>query len=1284
MPLGVLTREQLDDVVAAYLEFDEFVFDVETFGEYRLDPQRNEIFWISMAGPGRADVLPCGHPIGERIAYAPGDALHRISPQGKHQERRVNPDSGREKWFDIPEPFTPAPKQLWVSEVAEALTPLMFSERRKVGHNVKFDLESIAKYYGGKVPPPPYGDTLVVARLVNENHLNYSLGQCVKRAFGFEYDKSKGKKLEVYPYSEAYEYSYLDAKYGWLLWQKLLPLLDREEVRHIFDMEMDLLPVLIDMEMVGACVDVNGLFELHREFATEMARRKIKINTAAGYEINLNANRQVAELVYDTLGHECIFFTEKTHERQVTKEALEACGKDKVVQAILEYQRYHKLQSTFVEGLINSNINGRIHPDFNQMGAVSGRLSCVAGSTLLPTSRGVFQFDEYLPQEGDRVLTHRGRWQPVVRKLFKGYQEMYRVGLFDGSILLCTMDHKLLTPLGWREVRELKVGDEVYGDGGFSALRERSKECNSCASVISGQEQTNDRNFGRTAGHYITERSVHCAEIFVSTGIENRTGSSVLTLEAGPEEPYVGQEWFPASQFQRSRVRWSRLFTKKDRRQIHLCASIGLDESIGLEEMAQGLWCASHRREQDQQRSEQFGSGDEFSSQKTPWKKQCIREITSVGSMGVWDIEVEKDHSYVAQGFLNHNCRNPNLQNQPSRSEIGKKIRQVFVASPGYDLIVIDLSQIELRVLAHFTKDPNLLRAYRKNEDLHGMTAAKVFGPEYTDIQRSYAKNANFCVPLSTEALTREGWKSVDSISVGDLVLGYHSGSEKLTWTPVEKVMMFESAPLVEIRNNHYSAITTPNHRWVGEKRRQMGHRGPRFWHREEITTDGICSEHRIFLSAPLWADSSLPVHPSEAALIAWLWTDGSIIRGVDSGAPSQSHGKKVKFQATIFQSKNQGISQIQDLLAELGVRYRHSIRPPVGERNPIHCWSIDPEFMRDLWWRAGLDEITPEQFVLRLGTDALQAFTTAAWQAEGWCDRRGAKILAQNEGPIYDALVLAVFLTGHHAQISSNGFYRGVQNLNIRFGKPYVNGTRLEKTQVGSAPVWCVKTELGSWVMRQGHQISLTGNSILFGAGPGTLVRKYGVPTLRMAKALLEAFYAQNREVKIWKFRTVRKARDQYDKKNKIPPYVTTILGRKRRLPELFWPDDTRRSAAERQVVSVRVSGTAADIFKLMMIECHRVLKEQHPDAHILITVHDELVIEAPEKEAKDVLALVKKTMESTTNPQTGEPILSVPIVAEGRVCKSWAEKSSVKSGDRDKRVTTQPVTSSKRKMKY
>src|SRR5690242_13880390 len=89
----------------------------------------------------------------------------------------------------------------------------------------------------------------------------------------------------------------------------------------------------------------------------------------------------------------------------------------------------------------------------------------------------------------------------------------------------------------------------------------------------------------------------------------------------------------------------------------------------------------------------------------------------------------------------------PNLQNIPIRTELGRQIRAAFVASPGHTLLSADYSQIELRILAHFSKDPVLVEAFRNGQDIHARTAEEVFrvGPMAQNAEhRRAAKAINF------------------------------------------------------------------------------------------------------------------------------------------------------------------------------------------------------------------------------------------------------------------------------------------------------------------------------------------------------------------------------------------------------------------------------------------------------------------------------------------------------------------------------------------------------------
>jgi DNA polymerase I len=90
---------------------------------------------------------------------------------------------------------------------------------------------------------------------------------------------------------------------------------------------------------------------------------------------------------------------------------------------------------------------------------------------------------------------------------------------------------------------------------------------------------------------------------------------------------------------------------------------------------------------------------------------------------------------------------NPNLQNIPIRTELGRGIRAAFIAEPGHVLLTADYSQIELRLLAHFSRDPLLVEAYRRGDDIHTLTASQVFGVPplmVTPDHRRAAKVVNF------------------------------------------------------------------------------------------------------------------------------------------------------------------------------------------------------------------------------------------------------------------------------------------------------------------------------------------------------------------------------------------------------------------------------------------------------------------------------------------------------------------------------------------------------------
>ncbi|MDQ3915848.1 MAG: DNA polymerase I [Actinomycetota bacterium] len=103
------------------------------------------------------------------------------------------------------------------------------------------------------------------------------------------------------------------------------------------------------------------------------------------------------------------------------------------------------------------------------------------------------------------------------------------------------------------------------------------------------------------------------------------------------------------------------------------------------------------------------------------------------------------DQTVAATGRLS--STNPNLMNIPVRTDLGKQIRRAFVAAPGYALMSVDYSQIELRVMAHLSKDPLLIEVFANDEDVHTATACRIYGinpSELKTMHRSVAKMVNY------------------------------------------------------------------------------------------------------------------------------------------------------------------------------------------------------------------------------------------------------------------------------------------------------------------------------------------------------------------------------------------------------------------------------------------------------------------------------------------------------------------------------------------------------------
>jgi DNA polymerase-1 len=154
-------------------------------------------------------------------------------------------------------------------------------------------------------------------------------------------------------------------------------------------------------------------------------------------------------------------------------------------------------------------------------------------------------------------------------------------------------------------------------------------------------------------------------------------------------------------------------------------------------------------------------------------------------------------------------------------------------------------------------------------------------------------------------------------------------------------------------------------------------------------------------------------------------------------------------------------------------------------------------------------------------------------------------------------------------------------------------------------------------------------------------LGQRLGIPT-EAAREILEAYFAGFPKVAEFMRATVREAKER--------GYTTTIFGRRRQITELSSDNFRIRQMGERMAQNAPVQGSAADIFKLAMIDVDRELDAAGHATRMLLTVHDELVFEVPQTERADVEPLVRETMEAVTE-------LRVPLVVDLGYGPTWAE---------------------------
>ena len=168
----------------------------------------------------------------------------------------------------------------------------------------------------------------------------------------------------------------------------------------------------------------------------------------------------------------------------------------------------------------------------------------------------------------------------------------------------------------------------------------------------------------------------------------------------------------------------------------------------------------------------------------------------------------------------------------------------------------------------------------------------------------------------------------------------------------------------------------------------------------------------------------------------------------------------------------------------------------------------------------------------------------------------------------------------------------------------------------------------------------------IVYGLSAYGLARDLGLP-VEDAQNFIDAYFVRYPEVKIYIEEQIKKAEED--------GFVTTILGRRRYLPEIKNKNQMIRQMAQRQAVNTPIQGSASDLIKLAMVKIHEELQARKLNTRMLIQIHDELVFEVPQEELAESTDLIRDKMENVLS-------LKVPVRVSIKKGKNWLDMEEVK----------------------
>ena len=294
-------------------------------------------------------------------------------------------EQGKGYYLPVAHNYLGIQKQLNLDEIREPLKKILEDEDiKKIGHNIKYDAE-VLRLHGIELKGIHF-DTMIASYVINPGLRQHNLDYLTEyylghKMIGYKEVVVKGiKDFSQVSIDTAVKYSCEDADYTLRLKDILEKKLKEDKNEELFyNIEMRLVPVLMDMEMAGVKVDVDLLRKLSVEFENRLREIEEEIYKEAGMRFNINSSQQLGFVLFEKLKLPTLKKTQKTKRYSTDVSVLKKlCAyNSKVPSLVLQYRTISKLKSTYLDALISmaDPETHRIHTSYNQTVTATGRLS---------------------------------------------------------------------------------------------------------------------------------------------------------------------------------------------------------------------------------------------------------------------------------------------------------------------------------------------------------------------------------------------------------------------------------------------------------------------------------------------------------------------------------------------------------------------------------------------------------------------------------------------------------------------------------------------------------------------------------------------------------------------------------------------------------------------------------------------------------------------------------------------------------------------------------------------